>query len=292
MNDVNTVAPSEPRVLDLQSPDGHRSELAVHGPAAAPIGLLWVPALGVPARKYAPLANALARAGIAVALHEFRGNGTSTWRASRGCDWRYRELLDDLWISRAALVQAQPGTRWVIGGHSLGCQIAAIALALDPGQYAGLAIVAGGQPWWRCFPGWRRIPVLAVFATFRWLSVVFGYLPGESIGFGAREARGVIREWVGTGLSGDYRLASVPHDVEAALARVTHPVFAAHFEQDQYVPPAGLDHLLGKMPRGAQARHEIAASEHERKKADHFTWMRDPGPTVQRLLPWMQSLLQ
>ena len=79
-------------------------------PVIARRSLLWLPALGVAARHYLPLAQALARRDTAVFLHEWRGHGSSSLRAGRGCDWGYRELLQlDLAASEAAV--AIPGSR-------------------------------------------------------------------------------------------------------------------------------------------------------------------------------------
>src|SRR5688572_32255015 len=102
--------------------DGHRFDLrrfaAVPGRGVARPGLLFVPALGVPAQKYDVFASRLADAGIDVAVHEWRGLASSTRRAGRGCDWGYRELFADLDASLAAL----GGAARVFGGHSLGGQ--------------------------------------------------------------------------------------------------------------------------------------------------------------------------
>src|SRR3546814_8335213 len=49
-------------LLDVTTADGHRFQLRRHGVGAH--GLFFVPALGVPARKYDPLAEALAAAGV------------------------------------------------------------------------------------------------------------------------------------------------------------------------------------------------------------------------------------
>ena len=68
-------------MIDVLSPDGHRAQLEVISPANARAGLLWIPAMGVPARKYATPARALTERGVAVALHEWRGAESSSWRA-------------------------------------------------------------------------------------------------------------------------------------------------------------------------------------------------------------------
>lgn len=81
------------RACPVVADDDHRYVLEARIPAHPRRSLLWLPALGVAARHYIPLADALARRGIAVFLHEWRGSGSSHLRADAGHDWGYRALL-------------------------------------------------------------------------------------------------------------------------------------------------------------------------------------------------------
>src|SRR5690606_9866149 len=71
------------REIPLATPDGHRYALLAHLPEQAERSLLWLPALGVAAKHYVPFAQALAARGVAVFLHEWRGNGSSSLRPDR-----------------------------------------------------------------------------------------------------------------------------------------------------------------------------------------------------------------
>ena len=64
--------------LPTASADGHRTNVLACIPAASKASLLWVPALGIAGQHYLPLAEALATRGVAVFLHEWRGNGSSS----------------------------------------------------------------------------------------------------------------------------------------------------------------------------------------------------------------------
>src|SRR5690606_4188822 len=88
----------------VEAGDGHRFELLSLIPERPTRSLLWLPALGVAARHYLPLAEALAARGVAVFLHEWRGHGSSSRRAGRDSDWGYEELLTlDIPASEAAV---------------------------------------------------------------------------------------------------------------------------------------------------------------------------------------------
>ncbi|WP_447897440.1 alpha/beta fold hydrolase [Stenotrophomonas sepilia] len=124
---------------------------------AQPIArLLWLPALGVAARHYLPLAQALAAKGVAVYLHEWRGNGSSSLRPSRAQDWGYREVLEqDLPASQAVMAAADEEAGplpWIIGGHSLGGQLACVHAGRNPLHFHHLWLAASGSPFWRGFP--------------------------------------------------------------------------------------------------------------------------------------------
>ncbi|MEO8670286.1 MAG: alpha/beta hydrolase [Tahibacter sp.] len=259
-------------------------------PPGAQRGILWVPAMGVPARKYTTFAKSLHALGIGVALHEARGCASSAVRAGRNVDWGYRQLLEDIRVSQTQLGEAYPGIRWHVGGHSLGAQLAGLALALHPEQWAGYVIVGSGQPWWRSFPGWQQPILLGVFGAFRALSAVCGYFPGDRVGFAGREARSVVREWARSGLRGSYQVDGIDRDLEAALGTVRAAVLALHLSQDNYVPPASLTHLLDKFRAAPIRRDQIGPNEFSGGRAGHFDWLRDPQPVTTRIAQWMQSL--
>lgn len=119
----------------LTTADGHRFELLRHVPADPVATLLWLPALGVAARHYQGFAEALAARGIAVFVHEWRGNGSSSLRAGHAQDWGYRELLQyDLPAATAAVRTAFPDLPLHLGGHSLGGQLACCHAGLHPDE--------------------------------------------------------------------------------------------------------------------------------------------------------------
>ena len=277
--------------VSVASGDGHHAQLTLLGDeTGAGPGLLWLPALGVPARKYRHFATGLAERGWTVALHEWRGHESSDRRAARHCDWGYAELLRDIEASRLALSERQPQRHWIVGGHSLGGQLAALAFAQQPPVYAGYLVAGSGQPWWRCFPGWHKLGLLAAIVWFRALSAACGYFPGHRLGFGGREARGVMRDWARSAASGDYRPAQVDTDLELALRRAQGQALALRLASDLYVPAASLDYLLGKLPAMTIRRADIGDTEFAGGRAGHFDWMRDPLPLVERIDAWAREL--
>lgn len=257
---------------------GHEWELIARIPDAPRLRVLWLPALGVSARNYVPLAEALAARGVGVFLHEWRGAGSSNLRAGRGCNWGYRELLvEDIPASMAAVHEALPGVAGTrLGGHSLGGQLASCSIALQPGSADGLWLVGSGAPYWRAFPAPLRWALPLVYRFLPWLTRRAGTLPGRRIGFGGNEARGLIHDWARSGLTGRYAAKGLEVDIEAALARATPPVRAVVLADDWMAPEGSLRYLLGRMP-GAQPSIIRMSTARLGTGADHFRWMREPA---------------
>jgi predicted alpha/beta hydrolase len=282
-------APIGQAVIPVSVDDGACFELlCVH-----PLGtwrqlLYWLPAMGIPARHYLPLAEALAAHGVAVVVHEWRGIGSSNRRAGRHADWGYRELLaHDLPAALATVRTHWPQAACWLGGHSLGGQLGSLYAGLHPSGFAGLVLVASGAPYWRRFRLGGLIGAAYVLAP--WLAALVGYLPGRRIGFGGNEARGVIADWARSGRSGRYAAAGMAQDFEQALAALSLPSLALRLQDDWLGPQASLDWLLGKMPRVRAQVEIVTAHDLDGNAADHFGWMKTPEPIAVRIANWIAA---
>lgn len=280
------------QLVPVESADGARCELMLVVPAEAPGAVVhWLPAMGVPARHYLPLADGLARHGIAMAIHEWRGIGSSDRRASRGMNWGYRELLAlDLPASAAAVRTRWPALPVTIGGHSLGGQLGSVYASMHPAQVDGLLLVASGAPFWQAFPrGWL---IRLAYGIAPHLADLWGYLPGRRLGFAGNEARGVIDDWARSGRTGRYAAEGLDDDLEAAMAKLRVPAMALRLRDDWLVPRASLDWLLGKLPQIEVQRDELGRDALAGRPADHFSWMKAPDAVVDRVAAWMRQVRQ
>ena len=270
--------------LPSNSVDGHQYRLIARIPEQPKASLLWLPALGVAARHYLPLADALASHGIAVFLHEMRGNGSSNLRASRQTDWGYREILTlDVPCSVATMAAHCSGTPLIIGGHSIGAQFAACYAGLHPDTFARLWLVASGSPYWRNFPAPKRYAFPFALQFVPWLADLRGTFPGRALGFGGDEARTLMRDWAKVGLGNRYAATGLEVDLEAALSRITAPVDAVLLDRDWFAPRRSMQALLDKMPR-AGSHIRTLDSTALGVRADHFAWMKQPQAVCAALL--------
>lgn len=278
------------RPLQVLSAPGVGSELLLRKPQHDQgFLLLWLPGMGVPARQYQALADALSSRGLGIALHEWRGIGSSSVRAARHADWGYRELLvQDLPAAIKACRKACPQARILIGGHSLGGQLACLYAGLHAGVVDGVALVATGAPYWRCFKPWG--PVLRTGLSMVALTAYLkGHYPGRAMGFGGNESRGVIRDWTRSGRTGRYAARGLEVDLEAALSGLDRPLLALRLKQDRLGPETSLRHLMHKMPLAPSETHVLDADALG-TRADHFAWMKAPQAVAERIVSWSNRL--
>lgn len=272
--------------LPLVAGDGHASQLRLFRAADGAPGVFWLPALGVPAAKYDPFAQALVEQGVSCAVHEWRGNGSSSLRARRGADWGYRELLlHDLPASITALDE---GSRWFFGGHSLGGQFAAMAAARQPHRSAGLALVATGVPHAPTFIGRQRLGVGLFASVLPALTRVAGYYPGHRLGFAGREAGQLMRDWATTVRTGRYGRYGHREELESALTALSLPVLGVRMTHDWLVPAASMQALLDKLGTGTK-RVELFDDARLGARADHFRWMRQPQALAACIAGWIRA---
>jgi predicted alpha/beta hydrolase len=267
----------------LSTQDNHSFVLHARVPPHPHASLLWLPALGVAAKHYLPFAETLAERGVAVFVHEWRGNGTSNLRPNRHNDWGYRQLLmQDLPLSHAAVREHVPTGARIIGGHSLGGQLAACYLGLYPHDFEQLWLIASGTPHWRSFPAPIRYGLPFFYQFAPWLADRRGALPGRKLGFGGEEARSLIRDWARVGLSGRYAAAGLDINLEAALSNIVAHISCVMFEDDWLAPRSSLQALLEKMPLST-AHTQVLGRDVLDVRADHFGWMKQPSVVAEEL---------
>jgi predicted alpha/beta hydrolase len=270
--------------------DGATAELSVVTPDAPTAVVVVVPAMGVPAAYYEPLARALVDRDVAVATAELRGIGSSSIRARRDVDFGWRELIElDMPAYLDAVRRRFGDLPRVLLGHSLGGQLAALHLARDPEAARSLVLVASGSVWFRNFGAVRGAALLGVSRIYRATTNALGYFPGRRLGFGGTEARGVMLDWAHHVRTGRYRLRGAAFDYDAALAEVRVPVLGLSIAGDTWAPPACTAHLFGKMSAAETSARVLAPAPGE--TLDHFRWVRRPAVVVDAVAPWVGAVL-
>jgi len=276
--------------LRVTSSDGAASEIAVFArpEGDAPV-VVCVPAMGVRASFYTPLAEALGDCGLHVVCMDHRGAGMSQVRAARGVSFGYAELVgDDLPAVVRATKDRFPGRPIHLLGHSLGGQLSAIFMGAYPRTVDGVILVAACSVYFKSYPFPHDVKVLAAASLFRGVARVVGYFPGHRLGFGGREARGVMEDWSTQALTGRYAFHLGGEAAEDLLARADGRVLAVSVAGDSLAPPSAVDHLCSKLRAARVARwhYEPAAST---PRLDHFRWVKHPRAIANYVRRWIDD---
>lgn len=283
--------PLEVERLDLVRGDGTRSRVllrrAAH--ASAPV-VLCMPAMGVAADYYLALLGQLSESGVHAAVTDLRGKGECSVRPARGVDFGYHEMVTHDWSAAIErLRQAFPSNRMFLLGHSLGGQLSALFLSIQPRSVDGLILVASCSNDFRRWPWHLRLPVL-LGSQLAWLIAgACGYFPGKRLGFAGTEAKSVIQDWARQTRTGRYEPRHAAHDFEQTLREVATPVLAISLAGDGFAPAAAVDHLCSKMPQAHIERWHYAPPGELRKQIDHFRWAKHPQPIVARIAMWLRA---
>ena len=251
---------------------------------------MFLPALGTPSRVYRGFAAAMAAQGAHVCTPDWRGMASSSVRASRHHDHGYRELVE---IDAPALIEKLnalfPAVPLWVGGHSLGGQLGTLIAAREPDRVQGLLPVASGSVYLGCYaPRLRQgIRMLGLLSTVT--GAVLGHFPGQRIGFGGREARGVMKDWLHVAYTGRYEPVGSRFDYEAALGRLALPVLALNFKADSWAPPAAARYLMDKLAHCQRAQWIWSDADTGGQHLDHFSWTRQPQLLAPRLAAWLRA---
>ena len=230
-------------------------------------------ATGVRRRYYAAFASWLAARGTRVVTFDYRGIGGSRPEKLSGFD---ASLVD--WAERdlASVIEWAANTfgrgRTSVIGHSVGGQL----LGLVPGPVSTIraVVMVGSQS-----GDYRLWPTIADRAWYGalWHALVpgvastLGYLPG-ALGIGEDLPGGVAREWARWCRTPGYMVGGDGHARRDLYRRITSPILAFGFDDDDYAPPAAVSALLALYENAPITRRQVSTKE---ARVGHFGFFRE-----------------
>jgi len=248
---------------------------------------LMLPALGVKARFYRHLAEGLAAGGIATYLLEQRGHGESPYRARRGADFGYADFLDvDIPAAIDFVKQQQPGLPLYLGGHSLGGHLASITAGRRSDEIAGIAHMACGFPHAGFYEGRQSTQVRFLARLIPLFCLLFGYYPGEKLGFGGREYKSLMMDWRRWALQGSYDFAGNV-GLEETIADFDGRALSVAFDKDDFISEKALEYARTRLA-GAQLKSVTLTETQQGRYLGHFDWAKAPNGAVHTLLDWLR----
>ncbi len=273
--------------VGIETKDGVTSLMTIFTgdvPPDSPV-LICMPAMGVPARFYEPLAGPVLKEGWSLVTADLRGNGWSSVRVARGVSFGFHEMVAFDWPAVVEKVKAIfPAAPLYLLGHSLGGQLSALYLAANPGACSGLVLVAAPSVH---YPGWDfplNLGVLAGTQLAGLIARLLGYFPGRKIGFGGTEAGGLICDWAHTARTGRYEPAGSPVDYERLLGEMELPVLSISFEVDLLAPERAARNLCAKMKRCHVTHHHLQDDD-----LGHLKWVGNPEPVIEKIRQWLSK---
>jgi predicted alpha/beta hydrolase len=285
---------AEAQKLTITTSDQHQFDATLHlaDDPASPI-LIFLSALGTPSRVYGRFGREMAMHGVQVCTPDWRGIGSSSIRAGRKGDFGYRHLIEfDLASLIKTVRQRFPAAPIWLGGHSLGGQLALLSAAASPFEIAGVALIASGSVHLPCYTGKLRMGVRSLVYLSRAVSPLLGYFPGSRIGFGGREAAGLMRDWSHVAVTGEYRPSGSDIDYEKALSSLKLPVLAITFAADAWSPALAAQTLLKKLPADSPVHWHWNMSDTGGLAVDHYSWIKQPGLVAPALAQHIRQLNQ
>ncbi|MFT5572083.1 MAG: putative alpha/beta hydrolase [Cryomorphaceae bacterium] len=254
--------------------------------------ILIAPAMGVPARTYLVLAAELQLLGYSAATFDMRGIGQSSIRAGRDNDFGYFDLVSEDFPAAVKALEAElPNRQLVLFGHSLGGQLSCLYLSQNPNAATALILSASCSVHHK---GWGfpyNVSLLFFSQLAALIARIVGYFPGKKLGFGGREARGLMIDWANNARNGRYRLLNTPIDFESDLKKVNLPVLALNYNDDNLAPPRATKLLLSKLENSNISYLSVSAEELELKRADHFSWVGAPKLIAHKIDQWINHTL-
>lgn len=255
----------------------------------APV-IICMPAMGVAASYYEPLALNLCSQGFQVVTSDLRGIGHSSVRASKSVNFGYHEMVSFDWPAIVKTVKnIFPDNPVYLLGHSLGGQLNALYASQNQEQISGIIFVAAGSVYYKSWAFPKSIGILLGTQLARLISKMWGYLPGKQLGFGGREARTVIRDWAHCALTGYYELKNSLFNFEKALAEIKLPVLAITLEGDNLAPVTSAKNLCEKMCNATIHYQHMTELEMETSGLNHFKWVRYSLPIAEKIRYWTST---
>lgn len=277
--------------VNVVTEDAHEMSLTIfpnHG-ETAPV-ILCFPAMGVAASYYGSFAQKLCDGGYHVVWVDLRGHGQSSLRPSRRIDFGYREMIHQDYSTVVATVRQRfPQNSIYLLGHSLGGQLACLFASLQTMKLDGLILICSCSVYRVNWPWRMRLGLTYLCLMARLVPAFLGYFPGQRIGFGGREARGVMRDWSQQGWTGRYSIKGDDVNYEERLSQLVMPILALSFADDTYAPMAAVEHLLGKMGKANVQHMHIEPGRWEVEKFGHFAWRKQGDAVVYEIGRWFSQ---
>ena len=281
--------PLPPRKIKVRSDDGVSSKITVF-PAwdkRVPT-VICMPAMGVRARFYEPLARNFVKKGLNVVTADLRGHGESGIRPGRTSDFGYGDMVVYDWPCILDRTRNHfPDSPIIILGHSLGGQLSTLYISEMPDKVTALILAAAPSLYYRDWTFHHGLRILLMTQTFALIARVLGYHPGKKLRVGGTEARQLICDWARITRKGRYDMIRKGVDYEKLSRNLEMPVLAISFSDDGFAPKPAADRLCQRMPLVDLTRWHLTPRDLGCSSLGHFSWVKQSERLVSMISNWV-----
>lgn len=287
--DVLKPDPLSPEKKEIRSEDGVSSQITVIAASDERVPtIVCMPAMGVKARFYEPLARNLVKKGLNVVTADLRGHGESGLRASGKNDFGYGDMVVYDWpciIGETS--KLFPNSPIIILGHSLGGQLSTLYMSENPHKIAALVLVAAPSLYYRDWPFLPGLRIFLMTQIFALIARVLGYHPGKRLGVGGTEARRLIGDWARITRKGRYDMIRKGVEYEELSRELKMPLLAISFSDDRFAPKRAVDRFCERMPGSELTRWHLTPGEIGCSSLGHFSWVKQSDRLVSMISNWV-----
>ncbi|MEM6377220.1 MAG: hypothetical protein AAF705_03345 [Bacteroidota bacterium] len=138
------------------------------------------------------------------------------------------------------------------------------------------------------YKGWKnQAQVILAGRLFPIISKLFGYFPGNKIGFSGREAMTVMRDWSSNALTGKYKLSGSSFNYDQALQKLEKKILSFSVQDDKLASLNAIDNLLRKFHKNSNiTKLHLTSEQTQIEKLNHFNWAKKSDFVVSKIVAW------
>lgn len=232
------------------------------------------PATGVAQYHYQDFAEWLANRGFDVLTFDYEGtglsiNGNVKNSTSDLLSWAEQDGMAVLNHAREYFSQHE--CLWI--GHSVGGHLLGMMPQTHPISRA-ITVAAGTGTWWYNAAPTKRVVWFLWFFLVPLSVPLFGYFPGSKLGVMCDLPKGVILQWRRWCMKEDYAVEFEGDWLRERFARVSLPITAIEFSDDDMMSAKSLDKLHGFFSQCDIQRQRVKPSDIGVKRIGHIGWSK------------------
>lgn len=144
-------------------------------------------------------------------------------------------------------------------------------------------------PYCGCFHGITRLQLRFMIAAVPAIMAALGYYPGNRMGFGGREARRLMADWLVMARENRYSAQGMEdQDLERRVQSDSCPVLSIYCDRDDLAPLSAIEGVTSRLKNHRIESFEIT-SEALGVRADHTAWARHPAIAAKAIGQWINE---